>query len=298
MKQFLVFICGFLLNFCILTLPIQGEIIETNEIKTMIPFINQESLVFLNVTRTLYAPSNTLADRRWRDYFSNRVNEIIENQEAEQELIDKVKNQIVSTIPKKNVQEITPRLIDLLQDKRIVVLGITQKQLSTSYADNFGEITRNHLLNLDINFEKTLKYFELSKENLSKSEFSFAYGLLFTNKASVGPAIVAFLKQSGKQPSNVVIVDNSRDNLESVQEALSSIGIAFTGIRYGLADAQEDFDPTLGTVEFFALINEGKILSDSEALQSMPADRSINYEAMLDKYIEQTISLDTKLSEN
>jgi hypothetical protein len=108
--------------------------------------------------------------------------------------------------------------------------------------------------------------------------------------------VVSFLKQSGRHPAYVIIVDNSQDALESAQEALDAVGIPFIGIRYGRADAKEEFDPTLGTVEFFAFINEGKILSDEEALKSMPIDRSHNYEKKLDEYIKQAISMDSKSS--
>lgn len=296
-NQLSKFIYGFLLTVAGFTCSLSAEIIETNEIKSMVSSLNQDSFVFFNVTGTLYAPSNVLSDRRWREYFADRVKEVVNDDEAAEQLINKVKNQIVTSIPKKKIEDITPPLIALMQAKEIVVLGITQKQMATSYAKNFGEITHHHLRRLGINLQKTLKYFQFAEKDIENSNFSFAYGILFTNKQPVGPSLLSFLKGSPKQPSNVVMIDNSRDSLESAQESLSAAGISFTGIRYGRADQEEDFDPTLGTVEFFALINDGKILSDEEAVQVMPKDKTINYELMLDRYIEQVVSLESSTSQ-
>lgn len=279
--------CKLLLVICSITTSLFGEIIETDEIKTLIPFVNQDSFVFLNVTGTLYAPSNILSSHEWREYFSDRVKEIMSDGEEAEQWIDKIKNQIVTQIPKKKIEDLTPRLIAHLQDKGVTVLGLTQKRMATSYADNFGEITGNHLFSLGIQLERTLEYLKIPKERLEQHDFSFAYGILFTNKQPVGPALAAFIELSGQSPSNVVMIDNSLNSLEDAQEALKSTGIKFTGIRYGRADKREEFDPTLGIIEFFAFMNEGVILSDDEALKTMPIDKSVDYEAMLDEYIQE-----------
>lgn len=290
MKKISNFICGFLLAFCGMAASLSGKIIDSADIQAMIPYINQDSFVFLNVTGTLYGPSNTLSDHQWREYFSSRVKDLVDDLDKAQELIDKVKNQIVNHIPKRNIQEITPQLIHHLQDKRIVVFGITRKQVSTSYADNFGAITDKHVLSLGIQLEKTISYFPIPKEISEQDGYTFMYGILFTNKQPVGPVLVSFLNKAGPKPYNIVMVDNSLASLENVQEALKPTGITFTGIRYGGMDAlEETFDPTLGIIEFFAFINEGKILSDKEAAANKPYDKTIDYEALLDKYIQEAI---------
>jgi hypothetical protein len=287
MNKIFSFIYGIVFIALSVTGSLSGKIIESQEMKTIIPFVNQESFVFFNVSGTLYTSSNALGDRRWREYFTERVNEQTDDQEVAQQLIDKVKNQMVNRIPKKGIEEMTPRLIEYFQDKHIVVFGITQKRMTPSYADNFGELVHHYLLGLNIDLEKSLTYFRMP-EGKSK-EFSFAYGIVFTNKEAVGPALLSFLSQCERKPFNVVMVDNSHLSLESAQQALESLGIPFTGIRYGRADKGEIFDPTLGTIEFFALMQEDKVLSDEEALNRMPVDKSINYEGFLDKYIQQEL---------
>lgn len=286
MRQLSYIVLGALVAMCGIS-HLKGEVIETNEIRTVLQHVDNDSYVFFNITGTLYAPSTTLSDNQWRAYFVTRVKQKISDPDVSQQLIDKIKNRIVQEIPKKNVEDITPQMISDLQERKIVVLGITKKQMSTSYADNFGLITRNHLLSLEINFEKTLSYLKIDKTK-DQTGYSFAYGILFTNKQPEGPAMISFLKQNDLHPSSIIMVDNSLASLESVQEALQSTGIGFKGIRYGRADSLiENFDPTLGTIEFFAFINEGKIMSDAEALVVKQKDSTTNYEAKLDDYIQQ-----------
>jgi hypothetical protein len=288
MKKILSFIYVFVFTISSAAASLYGEIIETQEIKTLVPFVNQESFVFLNVSSTLYSSSNTLGGQQWREYFFDRIKEVIDDEEVAQQLYDKITTQLTIHIPERSLEEFTPHLITYLQNKNIIILGHTQKRVSTPYANHFGEMIHDHLLSLGIQFERTLTYFPMRK--LGQKDFSFIHGILFTNEKPLGSILLSFLKQSVKIPSNIIMVDNSLDSLENVQQALESSGISFVGIRYGRADTlQEQFDPILGIIEFLAFMNEGTILSDEEALNTIPDDKSVDYEALLDQYIEQAI---------
>lgn len=272
----------------ILSGSLSGEIIQTNEISTVLDHISQDSFVFFNINGTMYEPSNTLADNQWRQYFSKRVAEIVADTQESQAIIDRTKNLIVQRIPKKSVEEKTPQLIADLQAKKIVVLGLTQKQMSTTYAENFGWLTNQHLLSLGINLEKTLAYLKQKPGSEAAKGYSFAYGILFTNKQPEGPVLLSFLEEVDQKPSSIVAVDNSLSSLESLQQALEAKGIRFTGLRYGRSDAlKENFDPALGTIEFFTFLNQGRIMSDAEALKIKESNPQTNYEAQLDEYIKQ-----------
>jgi hypothetical protein len=289
MKTLLSLFCGAFLAIGSLT-SLQGEIRETNEMSTALESVDQDSFVFLNVSSVMYGPGTTLANVQWRDYFSDRVQKIVFKPEIREEIIAQVKNAIVKKVPKKNLEEITPALISDLQQQQIVVLGISKKETSTSYADNFGEITSNHLLSLGIRLEDTLTYLKV-QEDEEKKDYTLVHGILFTNKQPEGPALLSFLEQAQKTPSKIVMVDNSFDSLKSVKEALESKGIVFEGIRYGGADAiKESFDPTLGTIQFFSFIKGGQILSDEEASEIKsrdPEGAATYYEKELDSFIKE-----------
>ena len=266
--------------------PVSAEIIETQEVATVLDYVSQDAVVFFNITGTLYAPSNALSDHQWREYFAERVKKITPDATIGQALIDRTKNTIVNKIPKKTVEEKTPKLIAELQDKKIVVLGLTKKQPSTSYADNFAWITQNHLTQLGIHLDKTLSYLRFRDERPFVTPYTFIYGILFTNKQPETTAFIEFLKTFQKKPSTVIVVDNTRSSLEAMEQAAQKLGMTFIGLRYGRADAaQAAFDPQLGTIEFLAYISEGKIISDSEAVQIKKENPTTNYDAQLDQYI-------------
>lgn len=275
----------------LLTSPISADIIETNEISTIQQYATNDSLILFNVTDTLYAPATTLANNQWRIYFTDRVNALVSDKESADRLINKVKNDIVNHIPKTTVEECTPHLIADLQNQKIPVLGITQKQMVTSYADNFGLITSNHLQSIGINLEQTLSYLNLKNDD-SETSYSFAYGLIFTNKQPVGQAVVSFLDRLEHKPAKVIMVDNSRKSLENTEAALTSTDMKFEGFRYGRADAMKaNFDPALGIIQFFAFTQKNQIISDEEAKQIKQANPDVDYSALLDNYILSISSL-------
>lgn len=263
-----------------------AEIIETQEIETVLDYVSQDSIVFFNITGTLYEPSNALSDNQWREYFANRVKEIAPDQAVGHALVNRTKNLIVQKIPKKNVEQKTPQLIADLQNKKIPVLGLTKKQASTSYADNFAWITQNHLASLGIHLDKTLGYLRFTAEPPMTLGYTFVYGILFTNKQSEGKAVQAFVNTIEKKPSIVIAVDNTLSSLEDIEQILNANKIKFVGLRYGRADkTKANFDATLGIIEFLTYVNEGRILSDAEALKIKQTQKDVNQEALLDEYI-------------
>lgn len=278
-------------SFGVSCFTLSAEIQETNEISTIQDYVTNDSLVLFNVTGTLYEPATTLANNQWRIFFAERVKAIASDQKVADRFVNRIKNIIVNHIPKKPVEEVTPQLIAHLQNQEIPVLGITQKQMAASYADNFGFITSQHLMSIGVNLEDTLAYLDL-KPGSEDDSHSLAYGLIFTNKKPVGPAILAFVNRLQDRPAKVIMIDNTRNSLEDVETALLSTDVKFEGFRYGRADVvKTSFDPTLGTIQFFAFIEERKILSDEEALQIKQAHPEVDYAAQLDHFILEQLKL-------
>lgn len=289
LKHFLAFLVGTVISLTQF-FHVSAEIIETNEISSLEEYVTADSLVLLNVTGTLYEPGNTLADRQWRDYFAERVNALVSDKIIADRLINKVKNDIVTHLPKKTVEDCVPQLIANLQHQQIPVLGITQKQMATSYADNFGLITSKHLIGLGINLEGTLSYLNV-KSDTDNSNHSFAFGLIFTNKKPVGLGILSFLDRLAYKPEKIIMVDNSRDNLEDAEAALASIDIKFEGLRYGRADINKtNFDPILGNIQFIAFVKTGQIIYDEEAAQIKLRNPDVDYSILLDNLILEMLS--------
>jgi hypothetical protein len=266
---------------------VQGNIIETNEISSVKNYIDDRSMVLFNITGTLYAPSTTLSDHQWREYFAERVKAIIPDAAVGENLINRIKNEIVENIPKKPVEEITPQLIADLQERKIPVFGITRKRVTTPYADNFGLITSNHLKSIGIDLEKTVEYSDPT--NKDSELYTFAYGMIFTNQKPVIPSLLKFLEDNHYSRSKIVMIDNDKESLEAVAVALGSTSIGFTGLRYSRADVQKtSFNPALGTIEFFAYMNEDKkVMTDDEAEKILSENPEVDYQSRLDDLIRK-----------
>lgn len=196
----------------------------------------------------------------------------------------------MTQLPQKNVEEITPNLIAGLQDQKIPVLGITQKRITTPYAKDFAGITSQYLVKLGIHLEKTLSYMNLA-ENEGDANYFFIHGLVFTQNKSVGPGIISFLERNHYFPKRVVMVDNSTECLNEAEEALKQKRIEFKGLQYTANDGfKESVNVTLATIEFFELMNQGRVMLDEEAKQVHQSTSDVDYDQLLDNFILEQAS--------
>lgn len=265
---------------------LQAEITEIHEIESVQSYVSSDSVVFLNVGDTLFAPSSMLADYQFREYFVDRVNSLVTDKKTSEALINEVKGIIVEKIPKVTPEKVTPLVIQELQNSKVPVLGYSQRFFSTAYAPNNGEIVHNHLQGMGIDLPGTLSYY--SAPEYVNDDYAFQYGILFTNKKEVGPAIVDFFAKKGDKPARVIVVDDSVKDLMNVENSLKETSIETVLIRYNSVDARKKtFNPELASLEFFEYFLNGRLVTDEEALQMKQTDEGqiTNYEEMLDSWI-------------
>jgi hypothetical protein len=271
---------------------LQAEITEIHEIESVKNYVTDDSVVFLNVGDTLFAPSSMLGDYQFREYFVERVNTLVTDKNSADAIINEVKRIIVEKIPKVTPEKVTPLVIQGLQDSKVPVLGYSRRFFSTAYAPNNGEIVHNHLEGMGIDLPGTLSYYRAPEYN---DEYNFQYGILFTNKKAVGPAVVNFFAKMNDKPVRVIVVDDSVEDLMNVQNSLKESSIETVLLRYNSVDARKKtFNPELASVEFFEYFLDCRLMTDEEALQMKQTDEGqiTDYEEMLDAWIlEKVISL-------
>lgn len=199
-------------------------------------------------------------------------------------MVDYVKSIIVEKIPKTTPEKITAAFIEELQKEKIPVFGYSGRFFSTSYAPNNGEITSRQLLNVGIDLGKTIDYYPV--KDYHNENYDFQYGILFTNKKQAGPAFLDFFKEQGLIPARLILVDDDPEELGKVEENMLASGIDFQGLRYKKLDEWKlSFDATLGTIEFFAYLNEMKLMTDDEALEVKNQNPEVDYEKLLNAWI-------------
>lgn len=266
--------------FCLSAL--HGEITEIHEIEAVKDYASHESVVFLNVGDTLFAPSSMLSDYKFRKYFVERANSLLDSEKAES-LINEVKAVIVEKIPKVTPETVTPLVIKEMQDSYVPVLGYSSRSFSTDYAPNNGEIVHNHLEALGIDLPETLTYYHA--QEYENADYVFKYGILFTNKKAVGPAIADFFATMGDKPARLIVVDDSVKSLTEVGNIMKD-SIETVLLRYNSVDARKKmFDPEIASVEFFEYFLNDRLITDEEAVQIKQSGNT-NYKDMLDSWIQ------------
>lgn len=112
---------------------------------------------------------------------------------------------------------------------------------------------------------------EFSYENKHPA---FREGVLFTTLAvSKGDLLKAFLNRIHWKPKKVIMVDDTRGNLESVEDYLNSAGIPFVGYEYtGYTKVPKHFDKKLAEFQMKYLIDHEKWL-DSDSAKKLMKDK-------------------------
>lgn len=249
----------------------KGGIIEIQDVESVKDYLQSDTLVLLNVGDTVCAPTCTLEDRRWKEFFAKKARGTFSNM-ASSALI----NQVASKIPS---GDDALDLIKNLQKDKVPVLGYTKKFFSSFYFPDQGEYTHLDLLKKGVDFGETLKYFPV-KDNLNE-DFAFKWGLLFRNKNPIGEVLANFLKTEEIKPTHVILVDSDPEALKHAEKALTKLNIKFTGLQL----PQRHFDPVLGTIEFLTYFKEKKILTDEEALQEKSKNPEANWDESLNHWI-------------
>lgn len=91
-------------------------------------------------------------------------------------------------------------------------------------------------------------------------------GMLFSENYAKGEALVTLLKHYHVKPDLVVFVDDTYNNLRSVERELKKLGIRFIGIHYEEETLFNDtIDEPITEVQYYYLVEKEQWLSDEEA---------------------------------
>ena len=163
-----------------------------------------------------------------------------------------------------------PCLIQKMQNANIPVIGFTALETGKyGKIANIEEWRLSQLKKFDIDFTSAFydKKFILSESSTYNGHYPiFKNGVLFTNRLSKGEVFTAFLGKIAWKPNKILFMDDSIDQLKSVESAADVLGIEFIGFHYIAAETGPcDFDQELGEFQFRNLVENGQWLTDAEA---------------------------------
>ncbi|MEI8124969.1 MAG: DUF2608 domain-containing protein [Parachlamydiaceae bacterium] len=283
-----------------------NDAIEVTDVSILFEVSNQNTLILTDISDTLYKPCNTISDKKWRTYLAGRVHEIVLDPTLVSKIANSIENIIVNQVDKKLVHKNTPSVIKELQSRGIPLIAISLKNWAAPYDPNFGTTTSNHLKKLGIDLEQSIPLlgkmqidgsssFELVQEVNATDEYTFAKGIIFTNKKPLDNALDAFLNRLEKKPAQIVILENSYEHKEKLARVIKAHNIGLTFIKHQPSEHQENaFDPTLGTIEFLRFMEDSRTILDEEAQRIKENSTAVDFEALLKDYITKVYTAEEK----
>lgn len=163
-----------------------------------------------------------------------------------------------------------PDLVKELQARSVKVIALTAQGYGPfGIIKDEGALRVEELKKLGLDFRNafpSLESFTLKITSPKDQPPLYREGIIFTDRSSKGEALIAFLQSVKWNPKKIIVIDDGRQHLEHIQEALKANhlnGLLFLYIDGKLAGEQPD--PDLAQTQFDYLIKNEKWISDEEA---------------------------------
>lgn len=228
--------------FCLLCfLPFAGEakIFETTTIEEIIPLVESDAWLVLDLDNTVYEGKQALGHTEWfydKAYAMMRE-EGLTLEEATRECYPEW-IEIQKVCPVKPVEAAFIPALKRLHGN--VIMGLTHRQ--PSIADS--TIRQLQSLGLSLCLTAPVKHtFEVP----SATPTLYTEGVLFTGEYNKkGEIFVRFLSMIGKKPKKIVFVDDKKGHVDDVGAALEAEGIEYIGVHYrAIEHAEKVYDPKI-----------------------------------------------------
>lgn len=233
-------------SFLSLFLVLSAEIIEVDDLATVESYIKKDSWLLLDVDETLIEFPCALGNKQWRDeakFFLKKRN--LEGQ------FDLLYYEIAIRVPVISVQLETPEIIKNFQAKSDFVWGFTARganEWCTTHIEGIDLLTEDQLASVDIHLSK----------------------ILYTSHVKKGEFLKNALNEWKIRPALIVVVDDKKDQVASVEKAMKEMDIPFIGIWYRRTEKNNKNQlPLIGHYQMDQVFLHDRILSDDEALKEL-----------------------------
>lgn len=244
-----------LLFFSVLT-PLRAEILEIHKLEEVLPFVDKDTLVVLDIDDTLMVPAQMLGGDCW---FRHTMKQLLTEGLSFEEALAYVLPQYTLQQHKlevKAVEDNTATVVHELQRKAGEVIALTTRSNILIYR------TIEQLKSLDIDFTRKPLYDE--KTHLATDfELYYIEGILSTEVRHKGEALMKVCERFNYMPKKVLFVNDKLKYVLQLDETFEELGIPYYGFRYAGADVlTSQYDPQIAKVQekYF-----NKIISNEDA---------------------------------
>lgn len=240
---------------------IEAKIIETATVNTIIPFVDDETWLLVDLDNTTFEGKQALGHTEW---FYDKAHIHMKNgmtlEEATRECYPEwIEIQKVCAV--KPVETAFIPALTRLQEQGIVIMGLTHRQPS------LVDSTLRHVNSLGLSFVDSAPV----KDTLivpSQTPTKYIQGILFTGEYNKkGEIFVRFLSIINQKPKKIVFIDDKRSHVEEVERALMGLGIEYIGVHYtAIEHVEKVYFPEIAEFQHKFL---SQILSNDAALLLM-----------------------------
>lgn len=244
----------FILALMALPSLVMGKIIEADTFEEILQHLSPQTIVLCDLDNTLIEASQHLGSVQWGDHYKKKLIEAGETAEKAEEMMEQFWLKMLPTVPMRLVDAEAPKIIENMQQKGTLVLGLTAR-----YSEE-APYTHPQLNQFGIHFNQ---FFE--KEINLKAPLLYEKGILFSGTHKKSEALLAFLKQLPQLPQKIIFIDDKYRHIQDLENALASFQLDYVGIRFSKTDERiHAFNPLIAEIqeEFFP-----EFITDEEALQ-------------------------------
>lgn len=231
---------------------LSAEIYESFDIRDMLKFTDQETLVVTDLNHVLMETVQSLGSDHWAAYEVKK--QMAETGATKQEVLHAMVpmwHHILIESEFKPVESTTASVIRRLQQQGNRVVGLTARYIEMAYPT----VKQLQSIGIDLNL-----YSLSNLDHEIEGGFAAKYieGVIFVGlKNDKGETLMHLLDQLGHKPKKILFIDDKEKNLQSVSVACEKRKIPFIGLRYGYLDeAGAKFDPVATEIELRAFIEK------------------------------------------
>lgn len=253
--------------FCTLaSLMMEARIIETVTVDNIIPLIDKDTWLLVDLDNTTFEGKQALGHTEWfYDKAHKKMKSGMTLEEATRECYPEW-IEVQKVCPVKPVEAAFIPELNLLQQQGIVVMGLTHRQPS------LVDSTLRQVNSLGLDFSRSAPV----KDSFvvpSETPTQYVQGILFTGEYNKkGVIFVRFLSIVDQKPKKIVFIDDKRSHVEEVEMALMEQEIEYIGVHYtAIEHAEKVYFPEIAEFQYKifnkVLSNEGALLLMEHGLE-------------------------------
>jgi len=207
-----------------------AKVVEMQNMNELYQHLELGTVVIFDIDNTLIQPVQELGSDQWSRYRSEELmKQGIPKQEAIETMLDEWR-QIQGVTDSKLSEPGVDEILSNLQQQGYLVMGLTARGF------DFAVRTREQLQEVGIDLTKTdpsdrALYFENEMMGVM-----YYHGILFAGGSPKGEALERLLCSIEFNPRHVILVDDRKKNLLSMEKTCEELDIPSVGLCYGFLD--------------------------------------------------------------